>query len=330
MAVSSSTPSIPMLSIPEKKPSSVDLYNPLRSHIASSRAIAVIKSRLNVMTISFTWQDAFKTNKRATQKSMDFEKAAIVFNIERGTDEERKMACVEFQKASGAFRLLKENIIASKVPGPTTVDLTVECAGMLEKLMLAHAQECYFDKAIADSKSPVICSKIAKQVGIFYAEAYKALNSQPLNQHFDKSWVPQIQLKSAYFYAEACYLYCTELHQKEEIGEEVARLKLGISALSDAKKSVRGVPASLMNLVTKLESNMNRNLQRAEKENNEVYLIRIPPVSSLMELTAALLVKSASMADALDISNENLFSNFIPHFMKNSHAKYSKMVVFIL
>lgn len=79
---------------------------------------------------------------------------------ERDSVEGRKVAYAEFQKAAGVFRLVKENAVAG-----ATVDLTAECAGMLETLMLAQAQECMFDKVIADSKGVTLCSKVAKQVG---------------------------------------------------------------------------------------------------------------------------------------------------------------------
>jgi hypothetical protein len=35
---------------------------------------------------------------------------------------------------------------------------------MLEKLMLAQAQECFFEKVIAGGKPPALCSKVARQV----------------------------------------------------------------------------------------------------------------------------------------------------------------------
>jgi hypothetical protein len=35
---------------------------------------------------------------------------------------------------------------------------------MLEKLMLAQAQECFFEKVIGGGKPPALCSKVARQV----------------------------------------------------------------------------------------------------------------------------------------------------------------------
>lgn len=52
----------------------------------------------------------------------------------------------------------------ASIGNSTTVDLSVECAGMLEKLMLAQAQECVFENTIAKGSTPGVCAKISRQV----------------------------------------------------------------------------------------------------------------------------------------------------------------------
>ncbi|KAJ3680330.1 hypothetical protein LUZ60_016608 [Juncus effusus] len=297
------------------------------------RALSVIDRRLGrVSSVPFTWYDAFRSNRKSSYKSVEFEKGAVLFNIgavhaqigagaDRTTVDGRKLAYSEFQKAADAFRLLKENAITGM-----TVDLTVECASMLEKLMLAQAQKCMFDKVISDSKGPLLCSKVAKQAGNFYTEAFISLTSSPLDQHFERSWISHVQLKSAYFYSQSVHLYCTNLHEKEEIGEEIARLKLASSMLSDAKRSAKYAPSSLLDATSKLEFIMKQSLEKAIKENNQVYLMRVPPVSSLSELQGAVLAQHISISDSLDISDETIFSNLIPDSSKKILGKYTNMV----
>ncbi|XP_030959512.1 uncharacterized protein LOC115982214 isoform X1 [Quercus lobata] len=65
---------------------------------------------------------------------------------------------------------------------------------------------------------------------------------------------------------EACYRYNLELHKKEEIAEEIARLRSAVSAITESKKSAKGAPAQLLDAFSKLEVNNNRNLERAMKE----------------------------------------------------------------
>ncbi|XP_077212277.1 vacuolar-sorting protein BRO1-like [Tasmannia lanceolata] len=306
------------------------------------KSLCLIESRFpispdkdHINTLTFTWYDSFKNSKKASLQNIHLEKAAILFNlgavhsqiglsVERSSANGLKIACNSFQAAAGVFSFLRDNESGKAVPA--TVDVSAECAAMLEKLMLAQAQECFFEKVIADGKPSGLCAKVSRQVGLYYEEAYAALNVQPLNQHFERTWVSHVQLKAAQFYAEACYRYGLELHEKEEIAEEIVRLKSGISTLVDAKKSAKGVAASLLEAVSKLEANLNLNLERAMKENNRVYLMRVPAASSLQPIPAASLVKSTPMNEILDASKEKMFSALVPESSAKALSKYTAMV----
>lgn len=237
------------------------------------RALSVMESRFPIsnekehVNLSFTWYDAFKQGRKASQQNIHFEKAAIAFNLgavqsqlalsaDRSTANGLKQACNCFQASAGAFAFLRDNISMKASGSASTVDISVECAGMLERLMLAQAQECFFEKVLSDSKPAGLCSKVAKQVGLYYEEAFAALVLPPLNQHFDRTWVAHVQLKAAQFQAEACYRIALELHEKETIDEEIARLKAASHMLLEAKKSGRGVVGPLLDAVTKLESTL--------------------------------------------------------------------------
>lgn len=154
-----------------------------------------------------------------------------------------------------------------------------------------------------------------------------ALDVAPLNQHLDKAWIAHVQLKAALFYAEACYRYSLELHDKEEIAEEIARLKSGVNALSEAKKSApRGAAQQLLDAINKLETNMNRNLERAMKENDRVYLMRVPPASSLSPLPTFSMVKPMPMGEVLDASRERMFASLVPDSSAKALSRYTEML----
>ncbi|CAN6252490.1 unnamed protein product [Urochloa humidicola] len=264
-------------------------------------------------TLSFTWYDAFRPHLKHAAASLRFEKAALVFNVgaaasriaaahSRATEEGVRAACAEFQRAAGAFRAVGE-MMEEEVG--TTVDMTSQASAMLERLMLAQAQECCFERALAGGKSPAVCSKVAKQAALFYEEAYAALVAPPLQNHFERSWVSQVQLKAALFNAEACYRYAIDLHEKTDIGEEIARLQVGVNGIVDAKRSARGAPGPLYDYASRLEQDINKSLETAKDENYRIYLFRIPAATSLAPLPSASLVRSASLAEILEAKNEN-------------------------
>ncbi|KAF7808806.1 vacuolar-sorting protein BRO1 [Senna tora] len=309
------------------------------------KALCLVETRFpispdqdHVNTLSFVWFDAFKPKQKAAQQNIHLEKAAVLFNLgaaysqiglsyDRSTVDGRRQASHAFIAAAGSFVYLRDNAaMKASIGGSTTVDVSVDCAGMLEKLMLAQAQECVFENTIAKGSTPGVCAKISRQVGLYYEEALAAMNVAPLNQHFDKSWIVHVQLKAALFYAEACYRYGLELHEKEEIAEEIARLRSGVNALTEAKKNSKGAAAQILDAINKLEANLNRNLEKAVKENERVYLMRVPSLSSLPPLPAFSLVKPMAMNELLDASKEKMFASLVPDNSAKALSRYTEMV----
>ena len=147
------------------------------------RALCLVETRFpispdkdHVNAITFVWHDAFKGKQKASQQNIHLEKAAVLFNLgavhsqiglshDRSTVDGRRLASHAFIAAAGAFAFLRDNAATkASIGSSTTVDLSVECAGMLERLMLAQAQECVFENSIAKGSTPGVCSKIARQV----------------------------------------------------------------------------------------------------------------------------------------------------------------------
>ena len=61
-----------------------------------------------------------------------------------------------------------------KVEQPRPIDISPECAAMLEKLCLAQAQECTFEKARQDSKKPGILARFSPSRPILIASDHGA------------------------------------------------------------------------------------------------------------------------------------------------------------
>lgn len=169
------------LKVIEKPPQNPSLHalSARLNHLVTYRLslIAVVDvSRTKDIGLSFIWHDAFKPSQNTPKKCLDMDSACVIFNIgavhsqigaavDRGTDAGRKKACKDFQKAAGAFGWVKKKAESGEFACfDVTVDLNTDCASMLENLMLAQAQECVFDTAVASEKSPAACSKVAMQV----------------------------------------------------------------------------------------------------------------------------------------------------------------------
>ncbi|KAK9820581.1 hypothetical protein WJX72_011897 [[Myrmecia] bisecta] len=305
------------------------------------RALALMETRFPIskerehVMVSFTWYDSIRPTKRTEQYSIHFEKAAVLFNVgavlsqqaiacDRSSDQGIKDAARRFQEAAGVFAYLRD-VVSLKVEAPRPVDISPECAGMLEKLCLAQAQECTFEKARMDKKNPALLARLCKQVAVFYDDVLRALNQFPLNQHFDKSWTLHVSVKAVLYAAEAEIQAAAGLHAQEEIAPEIARLKEAQRVLLPIKKDVKQCSKELNDGFKRSEDLLIANLAKAERENSTVYLQRIPNFADLPAVLGASLVKSIPPPD-LDASTEDLFGSVIPDTSAKALSKYSELV----
>lgn len=294
----------------------------------------ISKDRSHVM-ISFTWYDAFRASKRTEQYSIHFEKAAIMFNLgavltqqalacDRTQDQGMKDAAKKFQEAAGAFAHLRD-VAALRVEQPRPVDISPECASMLERLCLAQAQECVFEKARADKKSSALLARLTKQVSAFYSEVLRLLNSPPLNQHFDKSWTAHVQVKETLYDVESQLQQAAQLHKDDDIAPEIARLKEAHKSLILVKGQTKNCGKELVDNIKYDEEVLSTALVKAERENATVYLQRVPNFADLPPIQPYILVKSLPLTD-VDASQESLFQSVIPDSSAKALSKYTEMV----
>eukprot|EP00899_Mesostigma_viride_P016596 jgi/Mesvir1/24938/Mv16914-RA.2 len=299
----------------------------------------ISKEKGHINKVSFSWHDAFKPTKRVALPNIHLEKAAIVFNLatvhshialgaDRTSADGLKIAAKNFQLSAGAFAFLREHL-AMKLPAGTSPDLSTECAAMMERLMLAQAQECVFEKALADKKSAGVCAKLAAQIGLYYEEAHAMVSLPPLDAYMDKVWTTHLQLKAAQFHAEALLRMAMSHREQEDVAPEIARLTAASQILQAAKKKARGQGSPpLMDAVDKLEAAVTRGLDVAHRENNSIYLVRIPSNDALPPLGATSLVKSAPIGEELAAraKESRLFCKLVPDTSAKALSKYTEMV----
>ncbi|KAL4858651.1 Vacuolar-sorting protein [Chlorella vulgaris] len=286
-------------------------------------------------SIEFAWSDAFRPQKRAEQSSIHFEKAAIVFNLgavqsqlalqcDRKTDSGLKDSSRLFQEAAGTFGFLRDSA-SLKIDQPRPLDLTPEAAAMLEKLMLAQAQECVLEKAISDKKAPGVVARVAKQAAVYYRECSSLLS------HFDRSWLAHASVKALLYDVEATVQNSASLRDADQfagVAKEIARLRASQVVLAQAKTEARNASKELQDNVVWKEQWIATRLQKAERDNNTVYLQRIPADVDLPPIVAASLVKPSPPTALKPTSEEqgSMFTSVVPDNSAKALSKYSDMV----
>uniref|UniRef100_A0ABI7VU73 Rhophilin Rho GTPase binding protein 1 n=1 Tax=Felis catus TaxID=9685 RepID=A0ABI7VU73_FELCA len=165
----------------------------------------------------FQWYDSL-TGVPAQQRALAFEKGSVLFNIgalytqigarqDRSCPEGTRRAIEAFQRAAGAFSLLRENF--SRAPSP---DMSPASLSMLERLMTAQAQECIFEGLLLPStEAPQGClaqlrlAQEAAQVAAEYRLVHQTMAQPPVRDYVPFPWTTLVRVKAEYFRALAHY-----------------------------------------------------------------------------------------------------------------------------
>ncbi|XRB17522.1 vacuolar-sorting protein BRO1 [Pseudoscourfieldia marina] len=354
------------------------------------RALAVLETRITVSVetehtnrLNFRWHDAFKQSQKSNLTgrastapsggvSVPHEKASVLFNIAAlqsqlaisaprvATVDGLKRAAASFQEAAGLFAMLKEGSTL-KAPTFSGVDVSSECAAMLEKLMLAQAQECFYEKVVGSSGvasdaappaiNPKIVARVAMQVSTYYSDAHKLITtSAKLSAHFDKAWVMHIQAKATMFaaYAErAAAVAAKDEESGDGIGEELSRLKAALDMCADVKRFLGFVPEShaasgaadggaghtgMHACNRELEASLRTTYAKSSRENDTVYLARVPAHDTLPAISPANMVNPTphealynKYLKAVEEAKE-LFTRLVTDAGAKSLSRYTELV----
>ena len=134
--------------------------------------------------VGFTWKDAWHPAKAAKEHSkgqiwstsqydLQFERACVLFNLaaalgysatvqKRSDADGPRRACQRFQQAAGALALLQRIELSEE--GGITDDMGGDALEVWKTIMLAQAQQCFFEKAANDKLKPGVVARLAAQV----------------------------------------------------------------------------------------------------------------------------------------------------------------------
>ena len=225
----------------------------------------------------------------------------LALSSNRATADGLKNAASNFCFAAGVINHLKMNVIPElrSSPPEDMDDLTLES---LEQLMLAQAQECFWQKAVKDGFKDASIAKLAAKVSDLYSEAGDwALKSDSISSE----WIHHVNAKHHHFAAAAQYRAACDCLEKRKYGEEVARLRDSLNCINEAMKESRYINKSVLGDLNGLKNRVSEDLKRAEKDNDTIYLIAEPPKSELKTLDRASMV-SAKVPKEVNNSQELL------------------------
>jgi programmed cell death 6-interacting protein len=201
----------------------------------------------------------------------------------RTTAESLKRACLYFQQAAGAFQyLIKQSGDLRLPPGVIVDDFSESTLDSLKSLMLAQAQECFWQKAVLGASSLTfahtdhmkdgLIARLAAQVSEFYDHA---LSAAMTSVNIPSDWITHITAKKLHFISAAQYRKSMDAVSGtagSNYGEEVARLQEALRNVNKALERKNFLGRGVRDDLVGLQSMLQRDTERAEKDNDLIYL----------------------------------------------------------
>ncbi|KAF2117598.1 BRO1-like domain-containing protein [Lophiotrema nucula] len=290
--------------------------------------------------VDFPWYPAlgYNTTRPISRNNLKFELANIVFNIaamysqlamssNRSTPDGLKVAANNFCLAAGVIAYLRDNVVPElRTTPPEDMDtMTLES---LEKLLLAQGQECFWQKAVKDGMKDATIAKLAARVSDLYNEAGDAGRQ---SDSVSSEWIHHMAAKHHHFAAAAQFRAACDSLEKRKYGEEVARLRDSLTCVNEALKEQRYVNKVVLADLNGLKNRVSEDLKRAEKDNDMIYLIPVPPKSELKILDRANMVVSRcpkELSNSNELLGEHsdlgapLFSKLVPYSVHMAASIY--------
>ncbi|KAL9125583.1 MAG: hypothetical protein Q9217_005233 [Psora testacea] len=281
-----------------------DAVNSLEPHVSGIRKLTAYAAQLVWIGgkfpidigVDFTWYPAlgFNTQRPISQNNLRFELANILYNLaalysqlavslNRSTSEGLKSACNYFCQAAGVISHIQAPIIPD-MRGSPPEDMDTMTLESIQQLLLAQGQECFWSKAVKDGMSDGTIAKLAAKVSDFYDQAAEYGTRSDI---ISTEWIHHMTAKHHHFAAAAQYRASRECLEKQNYGEEVARLRDSLVCVNEALKESRWINKVVLGDLNGLKSRVAEDLKRAEKDNDIIYLMPVPPKSELKTLGRA-------------------------------------------
>ncbi|KAF8842107.1 BRO1-domain-containing protein [Paxillus ammoniavirescens] len=288
-----------------------DSINPFLSYHA--QLVFTLTKLPSDIDLEFAYAHAFSptTSIPITLRSLAFERAAILFNLaalysqlaaseDRSSQDGLKRASSYYQNAAGTFAFLRTSALPKLLIPPqaeeSPSDLTGPFIQSLEWLMMAQAQECAWQRAVADHYKNGLIAKLAAGVASLYTSSLEAIRSASAeaSEKLPSTWIAHIETKQRHFHAAAQYRKSMDELEANRYGDELRRL---INAEAEANRGYNlakrnAVGLAVLQDIKSLLDVLQKHLARAERDNDLIYHNDVPPSSAITPIQEVIVVQS--------------------------------------
>ncbi|CDR99087.1 hypothetical protein, partial [Sporisorium scitamineum] len=269
---------------------------------------------------------SYATSDTVAHPDLAFERANLLFSLaalysalgsseSRAENESIKRATAWFQKAAGVVQHIIDNLVEpTRHLSPSSSDLNPRLLSCVRDLMLAQAQECFWQKAVMDRLKDATIAKLAEQVAQYYSSALQAVTEAPTQDGAGGSstmdpadtgkltlpsgWENHITVKRWHFAAAAQYRKACDDLAANRYGDELGRLHLAEQLAKKAVDSTkRGVSSAITSDLEGLQGILKSNIARATRDNDLIYLEAVTPAAQLAPIQPAAMVKPVVPAE---------------------------------
>ncbi|EEU44046.1 uncharacterized protein NECHADRAFT_98498 [Fusarium vanettenii 77-13-4] len=247
----------------------------------------------------FSWYPAlgYNTERPMVRNNLKYELMNILYNLAslysqlalntpRGNTEGLKSAANYFSMAAGVLTHMQTEILPELRMSDPPEDMDHDTLESLIQLLLAQSQECFWQKAVMDGYKDASIAKLAARVSDLYnLSGEAAMQSEAISS----AWIHHMSAKHHHFAAAAQYRAACDCLEKRKYGEEVARLRDAVSCVTEGIKEAKSgfLGKVVVDDLSGLKRKVEEDLKRAEKDNDVIYLIAVPPKSELRILDRA-------------------------------------------
>ncbi|PWY97686.1 BRO1-domain-containing protein [Testicularia cyperi] len=290
---------------------------------------------------------SYATADTVAHPDTNYERANVLFTLAslysalgcaeaRSDKESIKRATAWFQSAAGVVQHILDNLVGEiRHLKPPSSDFNESLLRCLRDLMLAQAQECFWQKAVVDKLKDATIAKLAEKVSEFYASALEAATgtAEESNVSTDalarptlpSGWESHITVKRYHFAAAAQFRKACDDLASNRYGDELGRLKVAEIHVKKALDSARrGVSEAITSDLKSLQQIIATNIQRGTRDNDLIYLEPVTSATNLAPIQAAAMVKPvvpAEIADPIPLLRERpapalgkpLFAELVPY-----------------